>query len=160
MNKVTFFAMLIALTFSCTMASTQMTFAAPEKVATNVSSKTILWHYNLDAAAARAVEQKKPMFIFFFNHYCEWCEKMKKETLSNQDIVNVLNTKFVPLQVDIDTSDLAKDLDIKSIPTMVVISVAPNGKVSTLGYKVGFMKSDEMLSFLNACLNMCLVSKG
>lgn len=112
---------------------------------------SIEWYHNLDKAAIASATTHKPMMIFFHSRYCGWCKKMQRETFTNPVIIDKVSSSFVSLTVDM-RDDLAKELEIEATPTIVVISISEQGKVSNLGNVVGFIEHEDLLKFFNECL--------
>jgi len=62
-----------------------------------------------DIGLARAKKEDKHVFIDFSTKWCGWCKKMDKETFSDSEVIEMLNTYFVPVKVD---GDSKKELNI------------------------------------------------
>ena len=45
------------------------------------------------------------ILIFFYKEHCPYCETMKKETLSDPEVINLINNNFFPVQIDSRTKD-------------------------------------------------------
>ena len=45
------------------------------------------------------------MLIYFFRSNCEFCEKMKLETLNDKSIINLINNNFFPVMLNGRTKD-------------------------------------------------------
>lgn len=112
---------------------------------------SIEWYHNFDSAAGAAVSTHKPMMMFFHSRYCGWCKKMQLETFADTAIINKVSSNFIPLSVDM-RDDLAKDLAIEATPTIVIVSISEQGKVTNLGSVVGFIEHEELLKVFNECL--------
>jgi len=116
-----------------------------------VSSTTglphIRWTNNTKTAFARSKATGTPMFIFFHADWCSWCKKMEDTTFKNDKVVELINSRFVPLSLDVN-QPLAKKLGIKTIP--FVMMTDPTGKhVITVD---GYRNSNTMLRYINAYL--------
>tara|TARA_B100000287_G_scaffold432360_1_gene491515 strand:+ start:163 stop:663 length:501 start_codon:yes stop_codon:yes gene_type:complete len=59
----------------------------------------------LNKAKQYAKKYNKQILVFFYKKNCEYCDKMKKETLNNIDIVNLVNNNFLPVKIDSRTKD-------------------------------------------------------
>ncbi len=62
-----------------------------------------------DVGLKRAKEENKHVFIDFTAKWCGWCKKMDRETFSRPEVIEMLNTYFVPVKVD---GDSPRELDI------------------------------------------------
>ncbi len=77
----------------------------PQKEA---SPKEIDW-VAYDVGLAKAKAEEKHVFIDFTTKWCGWCKKMDKETFSRPDVIEMINSNFVPVKVD---GDSKRELDI------------------------------------------------
>mgnify|MGYP001189458069 CR=1 FL=1 len=59
----------------------------------------------LEIAKKYAKKYDKNILIYFYKEKCEYCDKMKKETLSNINIINSINNNFLPVKIDSRTKD-------------------------------------------------------
>ena len=60
---------------------------------------------SLKKAQEYSKDYKKNMFIFFYRPNCDYCERMKKETLSDTSIINLINNNFYPVMLNGRTKD-------------------------------------------------------
>ena len=59
----------------------------------------------LEKAKKYAEKYDKTIFIYFYKKHCPYCEEMKKETLNNITVVNLINNNFLPVKIDTRTKD-------------------------------------------------------
>lgn len=59
----------------------------------------------LEKAKVLAKKHDGKILIFFYKKNCEYCEKMKKETLTDPSVINLINNNFFPVQMDSRTKD-------------------------------------------------------
>jgi thioredoxin-related protein len=59
----------------------------------------------LNKAKEYAKKYNKQILIFFYKKKCEYCDKMKKEALSDIEVVNTINNNFLPVKIDSRTKD-------------------------------------------------------
>ena len=64
------------------------------------ATKTEIDWITLEKAEQFAKKYDKNILIFFYKPECEFCEKMKKETLSDPKIINLINTRFYPVKIN------------------------------------------------------------
>jgi len=64
----------------------------------------IAW-VSLEKAKLLAKEHNQKILIFFYKDNCQYCEKMKKETLSDNNVINIINRNFFPVQINSRTKD-------------------------------------------------------
>lgn len=60
------------------------------------------WEKNLDNGLAIAKEENKPVFIYFWAVWCQYCEKFETQTLPDERIKQMLENDFVLVAVDLD----------------------------------------------------------
>lgn len=59
----------------------------------------------------------------FSAKWCGPCKRMKSETFTDPALAEMINTCFIPVEVDTDQNEqLARQLRIESVPTTMVIS--------------------------------------
>ena len=92
-----------------------------------VGSYAISWSSNLKSSLKKAKSQRKPVMVDFYTNWCSWCEKMDRETFSDQK-VNRLARKFICVKINGDRDkDAVEKYGIKGYPT--VLFFAANGKL-------------------------------
>lgn len=62
-------------------------------------NKVIDW-ITLENAEKYAAKHNKKILIFFYRSHCEYCEKMQKETLSDKEVINLINKNFLPVMIN------------------------------------------------------------
>lgn len=63
------------------------------------------WHSNFEDGQKVAVEQDKPILVYFWATWCEYCEKMQTEVYPDPEINEILKNDFVLVAVDIDINE-------------------------------------------------------
>ena len=66
-------------------------------------------YFDYDEALAVAKETGKPLFIDFTGHGCVNCRKMEELVLSNAEIINILNEKYVVCALYVDDKVIKLD---------------------------------------------------
>ena len=66
-------------------------------------------YFDYDEALAVAKETGKPLFIDFTGHGCVNCRKMEELVLSNEEIINILNEKYVVCALYVDDKVIKLD---------------------------------------------------
>ena len=59
----------------------------------------------LEKAKQYAKKYNKEILIFFYKKDCEYCDKMKKEALSDMQVINLINNNFLPVKINSRTKD-------------------------------------------------------
>ena len=80
-------------------------------------SATVRW-YGYNEGMALATEQKKKVFLYFWAAWCQYCEKMEKDTLSKKEVATILNENFIPIKINSDADQqLATRYFVRGLPT-------------------------------------------
>jgi thiol:disulfide interchange protein len=92
-----------------------------------------------------AQKQNKQVFLFFHASWCNWCEKMKDETLSDDEVKAALS-KYVIYHVDTQKErNVASKYNVRGIPAYVITD--KTGKPLKNGS--GFKKTGGFINWLN-----------
>ncbi len=59
----------------------------------------------LEKAKKYAKKYDKNILVFFYKKDCPYCEEMKRETLSDQTVIDLINHNFFPVKIDSRTKD-------------------------------------------------------
>jgi thioredoxin-like negative regulator of GroEL len=109
----------------------------------------VQWRRDYNAARKEAEAKGLPIFLDFYTDHCVFCDKMDNTTYRDPKVLNMLNTRFVPLKIDGDRDKkLAELLGISQFPTMLLAGA--DGKiVDTL---IGYMDVAPFLEKLQRVL--------
>lgn len=89
---------------------------------------SIQWRTDIRAASRESSESGLPILMKFSAKWCGPCKLMKAETFTDPRLAEMINTCFIPVEVDTDQNEqLARQLRIESVPTTMVIS--PQGDI-------------------------------
>ena len=55
---------------------------------------------SLEKAEKFAAKYNQDILIFFYKPNCEYCDKMKKETISDPDVIKLINNNFLPVKLN------------------------------------------------------------
>ena len=69
------------------------------------ATKTEINWITLEKAKQYAKKYNKEILIFFYKKDCEYCDKMKKEALSDMQVINLINNNFLPVKINSRTKD-------------------------------------------------------
>ncbi|MFA6570891.1 MAG: DUF255 domain-containing protein [Bacteroidota bacterium] len=102
-------------------------------------------------AKALAKQDNKLIFIDCFTDWCGWCKVMDKETFSNEEVGEFMNSHFVPLKIDMERGwgvKLAMKYHVRGFPTFLFFD--SDGKL--IYQVVGFHKPEIWMPVLKkAC---------
>lgn len=64
-----------------------------------------------------ANQVKKPVFLYFRSKRCKFCDKLDKETFTDQKVIDYINSNFIPVRIS-ESSDrrLIKKFEIRGYP--------------------------------------------
>ena len=60
---------------------------------------------SLERAQEYSKKYDQNILLFFYKPNCEYCDKMKKETISDPEVVNLINANFLPVKINGYTKD-------------------------------------------------------
>lgn len=88
----------------------------------------VKWRYDYQQARREALDRKAPILIDFVKNACPYCVVMDNTVFRDPQVVNLINERFVPLKVQLETNQgLVEFLKIEAFPTFVL--AAYDGKV-------------------------------
>jgi thiol-disulfide isomerase/thioredoxin len=106
-----------------------------------VQSLGIQWRTDIQAASRESSETGLPILMKFSAKWCGPCKRMKSETFTDPRLAEMINTCFIPVEVDTDQNgQLARQLRIESVPTTMVIS--PQGDI--VERREGFQSATQL----------------
>jgi len=87
-------------------------------------------------AIAKAKSENKTLMLVMVTHYCPWCRKYEKNTLSKKSIKSLILKNYVPLIVNRQEHKFPDKFDTPRIPTTFFINPHNEGLIySEMGYK-------------------------
>jgi thiol-disulfide isomerase/thioredoxin len=98
------------------------------------------WRSEFAAAQAEAVEQNKPMLIYFTARWCGPCQRMATTTWAERALQD-----FVPVKIDIEQNPtLAIQFGVEPLPAFVVLRLDEQ----TMRMTDGFYDSRDFITWL------------
>jgi len=108
----------------------------------------IPWITDYQKALTRAQQQNKPVLIAFSAAWCGYCQKMKKSTYPDADVIAVADA-FIPLMIDTDKNPgVARQYEVSGIPRYIIL--APDGK--QIESFVGFLEPKDFIAKMQSAL--------
>ena len=96
------------------------------------SNLTIYSDYNKTVELAQ--KENKPMFILFTKEACKWCEKLKSEVLTIEEIKNQLADDYVVLILDKEKDEYPEKYEVKGVPSVFLVSEKEEIYTEIVGY--------------------------
>src|SRR3954470_24737460 len=97
---------------------------------------------------AKAKSEKKFIFVDAYTDWCIWCKVMDKNTFPEQEVSALLNDKFIPVKMEMETGygiTLAMKYHVASFPTFLVF----NSDGELIDRLVGYQKAKEFMANLD-----------
>ncbi|VVB94524.1 Thiol:disulfide interchange protein DsbD [uncultured archaeon] len=87
----------------------------------------LTWHRQFDKGLQIAQEENKPVAIYFWAVWCQYCAAFQTNTLGNAQINKMLKEDYVLMAMDLDVDkDVAQKFGVSYPP--VVVFLDANGK--------------------------------
>ncbi|MFH1700893.1 MAG: thioredoxin fold domain-containing protein [Candidatus Zixiibacteriota bacterium] len=123
----------------------------------------IEWREKIDwtnpSISKEQVEQKgKPIFVLVSTKWCRFCNMMKAQTFTDENVQTQMNQNLVSIYIDPETEGIANFLggsltfpqfaskfSVNGYPTMLFFT--PRGEL--IGSKSGYLSTDQMLELID-----------
>ncbi len=110
------------------------------------ASELVAFDQNLTLAQAqqRAAESGRPIFVYATASWCPPCRQFKAQTLSREEVSDLLVAEFEPVYLDIDKASAdARSLRVSVVPTLMIFKDGVE-----VDRRTGAMPTGEFLEFL------------
>jgi len=111
----------------------------------------IKWYNNYDEGLNAAQEQNKPMLVYFWAIWCQYCRGYHEEVYPDPEVKPILEEEFVLVAIDLDTNrEDAQKFNAQYPPKLVFLDPG-GGKITDLpGYvpKETFLPIIQQISTL------------
>jgi thiol-disulfide isomerase/thioredoxin len=122
------------------------TAKAPKAAPAVQATPGVQWLDDLETARRASVATGRPMLIVFGGQHCVFCKKLDKEVFTHPTLARYINAAFIPVHLDFEkNSRAAKILEVKSLPTSVILS----SEADLLGSIEGFVATREFAEVLH-----------
>ena len=85
------------------------------------------WEHNYNNALKQAKEQNKDVYLFVGADVCRFCDKFKKETLSDKEVIKTLKKDYILLYMSRDKHKIPEKFEKFGVPRHYFLT--ENGKV-------------------------------
>ena len=86
------------------------------------------WLHSYDQAVKLAKQEGKNIMVFVEAEHCPFCEEMRREVLSDPDVVKALEHSFVPVRLEINDRAIRQHFPHTSV-TPTTYFVTPRGEI-------------------------------
>ncbi len=103
---------------------------------------------SFESGLSKANSEGKLLFVEFYADWCTPCKWMDKTTFRNNEVVDLMNSNYVALKMDIENdegSDLKSEYSVRMLPTILIFNSA--GKMVDRIEKT--LSSESMISLLS-----------
>jgi uncharacterized protein YyaL (SSP411 family) len=105
----------------------------------------VYWRDSWNAALAEAKKENRPLVLELYLEGCSHCQRLDRETHTDQAVAAALNTRFIPVRLEGRSHmDIVKQFNVTGAPTTLVFS--PEGQ--ELHRFAGFYPPPEYLKEL------------
>ena len=117
--------------------------------ANNAPDNNVKFHTgSFESGLTKANTEGKLLFVEFYADWCTPCKWMDKTTFRNDEVVDLMNSNYVALKMDIENdegSDLKSEYSVRMLPTILIFNSA--GKMVDRIEKT--LSSESMISLLS-----------
>lgn len=117
-----------------------------EKFAKKISYETIY-----EKALTKAKKENKMLMIAMVTHYCPWCRKLERTTLSKKSVQSKVQKYFIPLIVNREAHKFPKKFYTPIIP--VVFFIDPKNE-NIIWESIGYKKRSDFLLQIEEALKL------
>ena len=87
----------------------------------------LTWSRSLDKGLQAAQQEDKPVMVYFWAIWCQFCKKFESETLSNPEVNTILRDDYVLVAMDLDVDrDVARKYGVSYPPYMLFLDGSGN----------------------------------
>jgi thiol:disulfide interchange protein DsbD len=114
-------------------------------ISANFAAESLNNTTDLNKALDDAKSQNKNVMLIFDQEGCYYCDLLKKDPLSNSDLISKLNGGYVTVIVDVNQQpQLAAEYQVFGTP--VIVFMNPSQK--EIGRIEGYVGADEFLDYI------------
>ncbi|MBN2248735.1 MAG: thioredoxin family protein [Campylobacterales bacterium] len=104
------------------------------------------WEEDTATAFAKAKAENKNVMLMVEASRCRWCEKMKEETLSNEEVQKRLQNYILVKVLRSDKEEM-KVLPESYYPAPSTFFMTPDGEI--IERAIGFFEAEDFITYIN-----------
>jgi len=82
----------------------------------------LTWSRSLDASLQKAQQENKPVAVYFWAIWCQYCAKFQSDTLGNPQVKEILEKDYVLVAMDLDIDkDVARKYGVSYPPYVLFL---------------------------------------
>lgn len=113
------------------------------------NKKEIVW-YPYEEGLALAKAENKKTILFFYTDNCHYCKVMQTKTFAHDQVIDLLNSKFISVKVDADKkADVNSQYHIIGVPTSWFLESTGE----QIGSQPGYIPPEEFTKMLEFILS-------
>jgi len=112
---------------------------------TSLFSSELNWIHNYKKALTVAKKEHKDIYLFIGADKCRFCKKFKEKTLSQKQVINKLDEKFIPLYLSRDQHIVPDKFEKYGAPRHYFLN--SNGKI--YDEDAGYIAPEAFIKFLD-----------
>ena len=133
MRLLSFVVLLFSLLGCSDSNISEKTIETVEKQEETMLLKSVQTDY--DEALALAKKQNKSLFVLIETEHCQWCKRLKKTTLQDQNISERLASEFVLVVLNRDRDFYPEKFRVKGVPTVYMTNTKEEIYATVVGYR-------------------------
>jgi thioredoxin-related protein len=100
---------------------------------------------SFDAAQQQENTKNLKFLLYFHADWCTYCHKLEKDTLSNQEVADYINSNFLPVMIDtMKDSQTPARFGVRGLPDIRFLSPEGEGIAKIPGY----VDTNQLLTLL------------
>lgn len=120
-----------------------------------VTAKHAPQYEDFNVAMKKAQDTDKIIMIKTTAEHCRFCIKMDREVMSDEEVLNVLDTNFIAVEIDVTKNKPPLDIKVKGTPSFFFVD--KSGKV--IHSVFGSWNKEDFLVILNEAIQAKGVKK-
>jgi len=104
------------------------------------------WADSYEEAQQQAIEEHKGILAIITKKTCRWCRKLEDTTLENDEVVDRIHSKFVPVHLTRNQDEYPGNLMAKMVPVSYFLS--SDGRPIMRGV-MGYWSAEDYLSIMD-----------